>query len=42
LGKLNLIAVKDGDGMRIATRPTPEMPDELADLFDGAVRQKTA
>jgi succinate dehydrogenase / fumarate reductase flavoprotein subunit len=41
-GKLNLIALKDGDAMRITTRPTPEMPDELADLFNGKVRQKTA
>ncbi len=41
-GKLNLIALKDGDAMRISTRPVPEMPDELADLFDGKVRQKTA
>jgi succinate dehydrogenase / fumarate reductase flavoprotein subunit len=41
-GKLNLIALKDGDAMRITTRPVPEMPDELADLFNGKVRQKTA
>jgi succinate dehydrogenase / fumarate reductase, flavoprotein subunit len=41
-GKLNLIAVKDGEAVRITTRPVPEMPDELADLFDGKVRQKTA
>ena len=41
-GKLNLIALKDGDAMRISTRPVPEMPDELADLFNGKVRQKTA
>ncbi len=40
--KLNLIAVKDGEAMRITTRPVPEMPEELADLFDGKVRQKTA
>jgi succinate dehydrogenase / fumarate reductase flavoprotein subunit len=41
-GKLNLVALKDGDAMRITTRPVPEMPDELADLFNGKVRQKTA
>ena len=41
-GKLNLIALKDGDVMRISTRPVPEMPDELADLFNGKVRQKSA
>ena len=41
-GKLNLIALKDGDAMRISTRPVPEMPDELADLFNGKVRQKSA
>ena len=41
-GKLNLIALKDGDAMRITTRPVPEMPDELADLFNGEVRQKSA
>jgi succinate dehydrogenase flavoprotein subunit len=41
-GKLNLIGVKDGEAVRITTRPVPEMPDELADLFDGKVRQKTA
>ncbi len=41
-GKLNLIAVKDGEAVRITTRPVSEMPDELADLFDGKVRQKTA
>ncbi len=40
--KLNLIAVKDGEAVRITTRPVPEMPEELADLFDGKVRQKTA
>jgi len=41
-GKINLVALKDGDAMRITTRPVPEMPDELADLFNGKVRQKTA
>jgi len=41
-GKLNLVALKDGDAMRLTTRPVPEMPDELADLFNGKVRQKTA
>jgi succinate dehydrogenase / fumarate reductase flavoprotein subunit len=41
-GKLNLIALKDDEVMRITTRPVPEMPDELADLFNGKVRQKTA
>jgi succinate dehydrogenase / fumarate reductase flavoprotein subunit len=41
-GKLNLVALKDGDAMRITTRPVPEMPDQLADLFNGKVRQKTA
>jgi succinate dehydrogenase / fumarate reductase flavoprotein subunit len=41
-GKLNLVALKDGDAMRITTRSVPEMPDELADLFNGKVRQKTA
>jgi len=40
--KLNLIAVKEGDAMRITTRPVSEMPEELGDLFDGKVRQKTA
>lgn len=40
--KLNLIAVKEGDTMRITTRPVSEMPEELGDLFDGKVRQKSA
>ena len=41
-GKLNLVALRDGDAMRISNRPVPEMPDELADLFNGKVRQKSA
>jgi succinate dehydrogenase / fumarate reductase flavoprotein subunit len=31
--KKNLIATKDGDAVRISTRPVPEMPQELAMLF---------
>jgi succinate dehydrogenase / fumarate reductase flavoprotein subunit len=31
--KRNLIATRDGDGVRITTRPVPEMPPELAALF---------
>jgi succinate dehydrogenase / fumarate reductase flavoprotein subunit len=34
-GKKNLIAVRDGDAVRITTRPVPEMPPELAQLFTG-------
>jgi succinate dehydrogenase / fumarate reductase, flavoprotein subunit len=41
-GRVNMVAVKDGEAMRITTRPVAELPDELADLFDGTVRQKTA
>ena len=32
--KKNLIATKDGDKVRISTRPVPEMPTELAELFE--------
>ena len=32
--KKNLIATKDGDKVKISTRPVPEMPQELAALFD--------
>jgi succinate dehydrogenase / fumarate reductase flavoprotein subunit len=31
--KKNLIATKDGDKVKITTRPVPEMPPELAKLF---------
>jgi succinate dehydrogenase / fumarate reductase flavoprotein subunit len=30
----NLIAIKDGDTVKITTRPAPEMPPELARLFE--------
>jgi succinate dehydrogenase / fumarate reductase flavoprotein subunit len=33
-GKQNLIAVKNGDQLKIAPRPLPEMPAELKQLFD--------
>ncbi|HEX9989961.1 MAG TPA: fumarate reductase/succinate dehydrogenase flavoprotein subunit [Chloroflexia bacterium] len=32
--KKNLIATKDGDKVKITTRPVPEMPPELAKLFE--------
>jgi succinate dehydrogenase / fumarate reductase flavoprotein subunit len=32
--KKNLIAIKDGDTVKITTRPVPEMPPELAGLFE--------
>ena len=35
-GKQNLIATGDGDAVTITTRPVPEMPAELAALFEGA------
>ena len=44
-GHLNLIARKDAAGMQISTRPVPEMPSELARLFQAAPpipAQKTA
>jgi succinate dehydrogenase / fumarate reductase flavoprotein subunit len=44
-GRLNLIAQKDGTAMQISTRPVPEMPSELARLFQPAPSvpaQKTA
>ena len=31
--KRNLIATRDGEGIRITTRPVPELPPELAALF---------
>ena len=33
-GKQNLIAVKDGDAVKITPRPLPEMPPHLAALFE--------
>jgi len=30
----NLIAIKDGDTVKITTRSVPEMPPELARLFE--------
>jgi succinate dehydrogenase / fumarate reductase flavoprotein subunit len=33
-GKKNLIASKDGDAVKIVTRPLPQMPAELQALFD--------
>ncbi|MCL5283976.1 MAG: fumarate reductase/succinate dehydrogenase flavoprotein subunit [Armatimonadetes bacterium] len=33
-GKKNLIASKEGDQVKISTRPLPEMPPELAKLFE--------
>jgi len=45
LGRVNFIAVKEADTMRIRTRPVPEMPAELARLFGEAApapAQKTA
>jgi succinate dehydrogenase / fumarate reductase flavoprotein subunit len=33
-GKKNLIAVKNGDAVKIEPRPLPEMPPELAQLFE--------
>jgi succinate dehydrogenase / fumarate reductase, flavoprotein subunit len=35
-GKQNLIATRDGDAVTITTRPVPEMPAELAALFQEA------
>jgi succinate dehydrogenase / fumarate reductase flavoprotein subunit len=35
-GKRNLIATRDGDAVTITTRPVPEMPAELAALFQEA------
>jgi succinate dehydrogenase / fumarate reductase flavoprotein subunit len=32
--KKNLIATKDGDAVKITTRAVPEMPPELAKLFE--------
>src|SRR6266508_283181 len=32
----NLIATKDGDAVKITTRPVPQIPAELAQLFEGA------
>lgn len=34
--KQNLVATRDGDAVRITTRPVPEMPPELANLFKEA------
>jgi succinate dehydrogenase / fumarate reductase flavoprotein subunit len=32
--KKNLIATRDGDNVKVTTTPVPEMPPELAKLFD--------
>jgi len=32
--KKNLIAIKDGDTVKITTRQVPEMPPDLARLFE--------
>jgi succinate dehydrogenase / fumarate reductase, flavoprotein subunit len=45
LGRVNMIAYNDGGAVRIKPKPVPEMPSELARLFDGAApvpAQKTA
>jgi len=45
LGRINMIAYNDGGAVRIKPEPVPEMPAELARLFDGETAvpaQKTA
>jgi succinate dehydrogenase / fumarate reductase flavoprotein subunit len=39
-GKLNSVVTVDGDAMRVATSPLPEMPEELREVI--AARQKAA
>lgn len=37
LGKTNFLAVRDGDGMKMKESPVPQMPPELAALFESGV-----
>jgi succinate dehydrogenase / fumarate reductase flavoprotein subunit len=42
LGRVNMVAVSDGGRVRIRTRPVPEMPPEIAQIFGEQLAQKTA
>jgi succinate dehydrogenase / fumarate reductase, flavoprotein subunit len=42
LGRINFMAYKDGHELKIKTRPVPQMPPELARLFEDAPAPTTA